>query len=159
MTKNKLNLILVSLFLLNLILISLWLTSFFFVRSEYARLVAIGSKLPRAQEGSEAIACLSGSEVKELEDYFVNSSVILKLMDDLKLSSGRSGVALEFGRVDDGKEELRLSLSTKGSYGASASFLKELELMPYALRVERFDIRQDGGVWSGNYLVALLKEK
>lgn len=159
MTKNKLNLTLFFLGTLNLLLVGLWLASFSFIRAEYVRLATISDKLPHAKEGSESIPYLSKVEIEELENYFVNSSVILKFMDDLKLSSHRSGVVVEFGRVEDNKEELRLSLNTKGSYGSTASFLKELELMPYALRVERFDIRQEDNLWAGNYLVSFLKEK
>lgn len=159
MMKDKLNIFLLVLTVAILILSGLWIFSLSLARSDYDKLMKMRESLSPSLGLGEGGLCLDNREIRELKPYFFNSSTTLKFIEDLEEISRQTNVSLELGRVEEAKEELLLSLSTKGQYGSSLNFLEKLELMPYAIRVERFDLRLDAGLWSGSYLVSLLREK
>lgn len=151
--KDKLNRIIIALSVISLILVCLWLLSVVLVVKDWRTLendrhLIVGGDF-----------LLTQREADRLRGHFLTSSSTLKFLEEVEGAASDLGLKIVLGKAEDDKDSLKVNISTQGSFLALTDFLRRLELLPYAIRVERFDLKKEDKTWAGNFLVAVLKNK
>lgn len=99
------------------------------------------------------------TQAMALDNYFISASTTVEFLERLENNAKLARVILKINQAEI-KDNLRLTLSTEGSFSAVNHFLGLLEKFPYALRVERLDLRVgDKGLWRGDLVIILATQK
>ena len=159
--------------LLFLVLVTAYALAFLFIQSKGERIRAVATELERNAAKEKEFGELrdivgrSGGKIEALDSYFIGSSEIVALIQNIEDFAEAAGVALSFNSVspkkDGAKEYLDMSFETGGGFSDTMYFLTLLENLPLKLSFERVFIeKQDGdkgrraklpGAWGGSFLV------
>src|SRR3989338_7081984 len=155
--------------LLFLVLVTAYALAFLFIQSKGERIRAVATELERNAAKEKEFGELrdivgrSGGKIEALDSYFIGSSGIVALIQNIEDFAEAAGVALSFNSVspkkDGTKEYLDLSFETGGGFSDTMYFLTLLENLTLKLSFERVFIeKQDGdkgrraklpGAWGG----------
>lgn len=103
-------------------------------------------------------------ERRELESHFAESANIVPFLDTMEKLAQLAGAESEVTAVDipKDKDELVVSLQTKGDFAAAYKFVKLLENSPYELEIGAMDLQRStvgeegGSFWEGHFTIHLL---
>ncbi len=88
-----------------------------------------------------------------LDEYFLSASTTIEFLERLEGTVKTTKTVLKINQAE-AKDNLRLNFSIQGNFVAIGQFLEQLERFPYALRLERLDLRvADKGSWRGDFVI------
>lgn len=159
MIKTKFGKILILLIVLDLILLTLWLAMIYLAQKERDLLVS-SSANKSAVNSSINYNFLGREKIKLLDSYFLNASSTVSFLEQLESLGQQTGVELTIGQAEEKNNELKLSLSVKGvTFVSVFKFLQGLENLPFAAKVDRFELRKIDKGWQGDFVLIVLQTK
>jgi|GEM_PF-4459925 len=158
MTKSRFFKLIIVLSLANLGLLVAWLVILFLIQNDRAVLWELKNQQSPVVSPIKNLS-LSQDKIALLNDYFLTSSSTINFLEQIEKLGVQNGVKLQIGQATEGKGELNLQLSAIGNYAQVTKFLRSLENLPYATRLQRFDLSTDGKVWLGGFNLAILTSK
>lgn len=117
---------------------------------------------------------------KALDDLFIAKDGIAAFIESVEALGSLSGLSLEVGGISveaapvesDKREQLSLSLQTKGSWANTMKFLSLIENLPFVASLSAVDIKtaddieadpktksRSPGIWKGRIDIKVLKSK
>lgn len=121
-----------------------------------ARLLAIDSS---AEEILANPWSRSFSQLEVLDNYFLSVDTTVDFLERLENTAKSTETTLKINQVEV-KDSLRLNFSVQGRFTALSRFLVLLENFPYALRLERLDLRViDKELWRGDFVINVMTQK
>lgn len=159
MIKTRLGQITIILGLISLLVVVFWASLFFLIKQDKQAIREINQSKQQLMGGVNGSLSLSKEKVAKINSYFLTSQTTVKFLEDLEQISRQKGVTLTVGQADDKATELRLNLTTTGSFSQTMEFLQSLENLPYAGRVERLELRKGESLWQSVFILRILKNK
>ncbi len=90
-----------------------------------------------------------------LDEHFLSASTTVELLELLENTAKQTKTNFKINQAE-AKDNLWLNFSVQGSFLAVNQFLILLEQFPYALRLERLDLRAgDKDEWRGDFVVTI----
>jgi hypothetical protein len=157
MIKTSLNKTTIILALVCLVTISLWVSLFFLIDQEKMVVLASGQNRQQAASAQNDKLRLNKEKLAKIDKYFITNRSAIVLIEELDRIGSETGVALTVGQAGDSATELKLNLTTEGSFPQTIKFLQVLETLPYASLVERLELRKGDKVWQSTFTLRILK--
>ena len=158
--KTKFRKIIIAWSIVNIALVLVWVGGFFLINRQNDALAS--RRLPDRSSTLDSVELnLFDNSTKQnlAASYFVSSSSTVVFLEDLERLGREAGVDLSIGQAAEQVGELGLSLVVTADFGRLSRFLKGLELLPYAARVNRIELRRgEKGVWRGDFFLIVLKD-
>ncbi len=159
MIKTRLGRIAIILGLISLLVVVFWVSLFFLIRQDKQAVREISQSNQQLIGGPNESFSLSKEKVAKINSYFLTSQATVKLLEDLEQIGRQKVVTLAVSQADDKATELKLNLTTTGSFSQTMEFLQSLENLPYAGRIERLELRKGESLWQSVFILRILKNK
>jgi len=159
MINNRLRQLTIASGLISFVIIALWASLFYIIRQDKEFVLSAGqsSQMNTGQTGKNF--SLSQDKLDKLNQYFLTDKTVVKFIEELENISKETGVKLAIGQPEDKATELKLNLSTLGTFTQTMKFLQSLENLPYASKVERIELRKGESLWQSVFILRILKDK
>ena len=133
------------------------------LEEEKAELASMMAKTSFNESAGEVVLSALGPKLQTqamiLDNYFISASTTVSFLEQLESGAKLAKVALKINQAEI-KDNLRLNIAVEGNFSAVNQFLGLLEKFPYALRIERLDLRiGDKGLWRGDFVIILATQK
>jgi glutamyl/glutaminyl-tRNA synthetase len=159
MIKNRLGQLTITSGLISFIIIALWASLFYIIKQDKEFVFNAGQSSQMNTVQANENFSLSQDKLDKLNQYFLNDKMIVQFIEELENTSKQAGVKLVIGQPDDKTTELKLNLSTLGTFTQTMKFLQSLENLPYASKVERVELRKGEPLWQSVFILRVLKDK
>ncbi len=122
------------------------------------------------QERARTIAAIAGSnkqEIQTLRDFFVASGDEVLFIERIEEIGKAAGLSFEIASISQGKaagdavkEDITLRIAMKGSWQSVMTFVKQLETIPFGVRITDFKMDTvTPGNWSGFIELIIFRAK
>ncbi len=129
------------------------------INEEKAKLAKTLAQTPTAQSAPDNL--LGASLVKlepqlsALDNYFLSASTTVEFLECLDNTAKLAKVNFKINQAE-AKDNLQMTFSAQDNFSAVNQFLTLFEKFPYALRIDRLDLRAgDKGVWKEDFAVTV----
>lgn len=157
MIRNNLTKTVFVLGLGTLAIIVVWVALFFLIQKDKAVVVEVQGRSSQLLGVSRPVTNLNKEKVAKINDYFIAGGSTIKLLETIESLGQKAGVKLAMGQAGENVTELKLNLSTEGSYSSTLKFLQSLETLPYAAKVDRLELRKGEKLWQSVFILRILK--
>ena len=136
------------------------------IKEERTKLTEATARSSLIQPSGEEL--LSGSwpklesQLAVLDGHFLSASTTVEFLERLENAAKLTKTVFKINQINqaEAKNNLSLNFSVQGSFSAVNQFLTLLEKFPYALRLERLDLRaEDKGSWRGDFVITIMTQK
>ncbi|OJI09475.1 MAG: hypothetical protein COV08_00845 [Candidatus Vogelbacteria bacterium CG10_big_fil_rev_8_21_14_0_10_49_38] len=144
----------------NLLLLAVWVGLFFLIDQKNQAVTSLLQANQPVTEETDTLATLVDPERQRLMDeYLINASSTIVFLEELEQLGRQTGIDLSIGQAVEQGGQLGLSLKAEASFDRLGQFLTSLELLPYAVRVNRLELRQKDKTWQGDFFLLVLQNE
>jgi hypothetical protein len=98
------------------------------------------------------------TQLRALNEHFLVASTTVPFLEQLENTAKITKTVFKINQAG-AQDNLTLNFSVLGSYSTVNQFLGLLEKFPYALRINRLDLRAgDKGSWQGDFIVTVMTQ-
>ncbi len=149
----------IALGLIVLLAIGVWGVLFLFIQQDKKIVIEINQKSEQSGGGEGVVGLrLNQEKITKIKNYFISGESTVKLLEELEQLGRKTNVNLTIGQAGEAETELKLNLSTEGTFSGTMKFLQGLENLPYATRIDRLELKKSEKMWQSVFILRVLKD-
>ncbi|MBI2482292.1 MAG: hypothetical protein HYV76_01900 [Candidatus Vogelbacteria bacterium] len=139
-----------------ILVVVVWAWLWFLVSRTLTQVVVAETEVASLARRQENVAQLkkvlldTTIEREQVANLFITAEKIVSLIETLEGWARELGANLTIDQAEMGAEQLTLSLTATGSFGAVSRLLNFIEHLPYLIKLESVSLKQDESTTTGN---------